>query len=145
MPPVRRFLALPRARRLLLLRTAALLLTVRLALWILPFRTVRRLLLRHGAGRPKAPPASVADIVWSVRVARRVVPRATCLPQALTAKTLLARSGHAADLRIGVARDRSGDLEAHAWVETGGTVIVGYLYDLARFAPLPALPGELVE
>jgi hypothetical protein len=119
--------------------------TVRLALWTLPFRTVRRLLLRHGAMRRKGPPASVADIVWSVAVARRVVPRATCLPLALTAKTVLARHGHAADLRIGVSRDREGDLEAHAWVETGGSVVVGYLHDLTRFAPLPALPGEVVE
>jgi hypothetical protein len=58
---------------------------------------------------------------------------------------MLARNGHPAALRIGVAKDGDGTLEAHAWVETGGSVIVGHLRDLARFAPLPALPGEVVE
>ena len=65
-------------------------------------------------------------------------------PQALTAKTLLARAGQPAALRIGVAKKPDGHLEAHAWLESEGRIVVGHLRDLSRFSPLPPLPGELL-
>ena len=75
--------------------------------------------------------------------AARFVPDATCLPQALAAEAILRRRGHPADLRLGVSRGDDG-VEAHAWVESYGRVIVGD-GDLDRLEPLeasdPARPG----
>jgi hypothetical protein len=79
--------------------------------------------------------------VWGISLARRVVPHATCLPQALATEALLVRYGYPADLRIGVAKVAAGRLTAHAWVESRGRVMVGDLRDLSRYVPLPPLPG----
>jgi hypothetical protein len=51
------------------------------------------------------------------------VPGATCLPQALAARHLLKRAGYAAQLRIGVAKDKQALFQAHAWVEVDGAVV----------------------
>ncbi len=68
-----------------------------------------------------------------------LVPAATCLTQALTAQTVLSRRGHDSRLRIGVAKDTQGNLEAHAWVECDGTVVVGESEDMAGLAVMPPL------
>ena len=98
---------------------------------------------RAFAGSPDPTPGEVDRIGWAVRSAARFVPGATCLPQALAAEAILRRRGHPADLRLGVTRGDHG-VEAHAWVESYGRVIVGD-GDLDRFEPLeasdPARPG----
>jgi hypothetical protein len=112
---------------------------VRVGLTALPFSTLRRTLLGIGASPLlRRPPgaASADELAWAVRAAGRRVPRATCLVQALSLELLLARAGHDAELRIGVARDGDG-LTAHAWVESGGECLLGGSA-AARFAPLPA-------
>jgi hypothetical protein len=90
-----------------------------------------------GTGQP-----SVERIAWAVGAASRYVPTATCLSQALAAQVLLARHGHPASLRIGVARGAAGRLEAHAWIESRGRIVIGGTADLARYTPLPALDGR---
>jgi hypothetical protein len=116
-----------------------LLWTARLGLWLLPFRTLRRLLhsvtrdgLRH-AGQ-----SSPERIAWAVVAASRYVPQATCLTQALAAQVLLGREGHTACLRIGVARNEGSQFQAHAWVETQGKVVIGES-EVERYAPLMVL------
>ncbi|MGH9900718.1 MAG: lasso peptide biosynthesis B2 protein, partial [Pyrinomonadaceae bacterium] len=79
---------------------------------------------------------------WAVNTSARYVPGATCLPRALATKVLLARSGHRASLCFGVAKDAGGRLEAHAWVESQGRIVVGALKDLSRYTRLPPLEGE---
>jgi hypothetical protein len=45
-------------------------------------------------------------------------------------------------LRIGVARSEAGKIEAHAWVESMGKVIIGGTHvDLKRFTVLHAVEG----
>jgi len=92
---------------------------------------------------PIRPRGEVDRVGWAVLSAARFVPGATCLPQALAAEAILHRRGHPADLRLGVKRGNDG-VEAHAWVESYGRVIVGD-GDLDRFEPLeasdPARPG----
>ena len=80
----------------------------------------------------------VQRIAWAVRAASKGVPHATCLTQALAAQVLFARHAHAVDLRIGVAKGEAGGLEAHAWLEHGGRVVVGNVRDLGRYVPLSA-------
>jgi hypothetical protein len=70
------------------------------------------------------------------------VPGATCLSQALAAQTLFLRQGYPAELHIGVAKNETGQLEAHAWVESEGQVVIGDLQNLSRYTPLPSLEAE---
>jgi hypothetical protein len=64
-------------------------------------------------------------IAWAVPVAARFVPGATCLSQALAARTLLRLTGHPSTLTIGVRKGTAGELEAHAWVHSGAAPVVG--------------------
>lgn len=112
---------------------------LRLALWILPFRTFRRLLARiavpSNADASSSGP-SPDQIAWAVRVASRYVPAANCLPQALATYTLIKQGGYTASVRIGVTKGKNDQLEAHAWIESEGRVIIGGTDSLSRFKPL---------
>jgi hypothetical protein len=106
-----------------------------------------RLLARDMRGTTEAGEvnkALVKRVAWSVRVGARFVPSATCLTQALTTMVILGRFGQPASLRIGVAKDEKGKLQAHAWVESRGKIIVGRLPDLSRFSVLPSLEQEFL-
>lgn len=130
-----RRLALSPGEWRLLARAFSLTLLVRGSLWVVPFRVLRRLLLPRRS--PTPPTAPLDRIVWAVAASARRVPDATCLTQALVAETLLRRAGHDATLHLGVARPAQGaGLEAHAWVESGGAVVVGD-GELDRFTRLP--------
>jgi hypothetical protein len=138
--PVARFLALSRSDRRLLLRAALLLAAARLGVVLLRLERLRRLAgrVKESRARPGVPdPAYPARVGWAVTAAGRRL-GATCLAQALVAQHLLHRRGHAADLRIGFARRGGPGLEGHAWVESGGIVIVGQT-DLSRYTPLGRL------
>lgn len=106
--------------------TVATVAAVRLLLWTLPYARARALLGRP-SGLAPAPRGSapVPDAV-AARVARaaRVIPGATCLVQALAAEWLLARAGYRTTVRFGVAR-RGAGIEAHAWLEYDGRVLLG--------------------
>lgn len=140
------FRALPTADRVALVHAAVLVALAR-ALLLTPGLPVRRVVRTVGAVARRLPVPGArptpARVGWAVDVAGGVLPAgATCLPRALAARSLLARYGYAATVRIGVARDGTeGDtgagLAAHAWVEREGTVLVGHLPDLDRFVPLP--------
>ena len=112
----------------------------RLGLWVVPFRALQRAAERLGrplSGSVDPPPGEADRIGWAVGSAARFVPRASCLTQALAAKTLLARRGHPAEVRLGVARDERGRFLAHAWVECYGRIVVGE-HERVRFTQLTA-------
>jgi transglutaminase superfamily protein len=140
-----RFVRLPAADRRILLKAAALLWAVRIGLWILPFQRLRDMLSKKTpnavVGSPTGP-ARAARIAHCVKLMSRFVPAATCLTQSLVTVKMLEDAGLPACLRIGVARSRSGKLEAHAWVESKGRVIIGGTHvDLKRFTVLHAVEG----
>ncbi len=140
-----KFLSLPGADRRLIVTTALLVFSVRLALWLLPFRLLHQAVTRM-AGTPapgkRADEQMLARIAWAVTAVSRLVPLATCLTQALAVQVLLGRRGYPANLRLGVARDKAGRFQAHAWVESEGRVVIGgSAAYLQLYAPLPALEG----
>jgi hypothetical protein len=138
--PLRQFLRLPARDRSLLARSFFLVGVARLTLWELPFSVARRMLARRP--RRSTAQAPIEKIGWAISVAKRFVPRGDCLPQALAAESLLMRDGYPVELRIGVVKRAHGRLEAHAWVESGGRLVVGDLTQgLSTYAPLPPLPG----
>lgn len=141
---MRRFLRLSPWERRLLLRSALLLGGIRLGLSLLSFERLQGLLsrLRQPGAAPRPDPHSLERITWAVEAASRWVPAATCLTRALAAQVLFSQHHCPTELRIGVARNRAGALEAHAWLEAGqGKVVIGDSGDLGRYTLLPSL-GE---
>jgi Transglutaminase-like superfamily len=138
------FLRLTPTDRRLLIQSVLWVASIRLGLSLLPFRLLRQLLARV-AQRATPPsdgdPASIPKVAWAVRTASRYVPAATCLTQALAAQVLLERRGLPARLHIGIAKDPSGKLLAHAWLESGGRIVVGGR-GRRRYTPLLVLEGE---
>jgi hypothetical protein len=71
--------------------------------------------------------AALEGVVRAVRQAAAIVPWGrTCLTEALTAAVLLRRAGCETNLRYGVAAGGAGVLDAHAWLEYRGAVILGH-------------------
>src|ERR1700687_1654448 len=124
--PIRQFTELPAIERKLLLRAFVLVAPVRLALWTIPFRFARRVVLSSTVVlSPALPIIPVRRMSWAIQAAARRIPGASCLTQALALHRLLARAGHSADLRIGVAKDASSGFASHAWLEHEGEILIG--------------------
>lgn len=140
---VRKFARLAPRDRAVLTRTVVTLGLSRLVTWILPFPLGRRLLVgKRRAGRTTI---SGDQVTWAMHHAQRIIPRATCLPQAIAAEALLTRGGLPAHLQIGVKKTSDGKLTAHAWVESNGRIVVGNLRDLGDYTRLPTLPPAWPE
>ena len=131
-----KFFKLPGRDRWLLVRALLLVALVRLGLWVLPFNRVQRLTERLRKRGTRRVPISTDRIIWAVRTSSRSIPGASCLTQALATEVMLSRQGTPSQIRIGVAKNEDGKLEAHAWVESRGEVLIGGLPDLARYTPL---------
>lgn len=142
---IRKFLGLTRTDRHLLIKAALLVGAVRLGLWVLPFRVLRRLVeVRDGKIFELQNSTTRMDrIIWAVKLASQYIPAATCLTQAFASEALLTRNGYPAVLRIGVVKTDEGQLEAHAWVECNGAVVIGNLRDLARYNALPTFQNQV--
>ena len=144
---ISKFLQLTGPERRLLLQAWPMVCAVRLMLWLLPFRLLREMLTKFSYGTEadvKTERVTVECVAWAVTVTSRYVPVATCLTQALVTKLMLGRFGHQAIVRIGVARSDTGELQAHAWVESGGKIVIGGSESsLQRYKPLAAANGDL--
>jgi hypothetical protein len=119
----------------ILLRAGIVVLVFRIGLSLLRYRKISRWI-------PPVAAKSVSDeeltvIMWSVHHAARVIPRATCLTQALAAQYLSARAGRATSIRIGVAPEAGRRLRAHAWLVDGNRVLIGgHTEQLSDFTPM---------
>ncbi len=137
MAALRKWRALAPTERWLLLQALVLVAVFRAALLLVSFQRLRRLAERR-AGNAAPPPEALARTGWAIAVAADLVRGSTCLPQALAAQALLGWQGCASSLHIGVARGLGGRIEAHAWVESNGTIVVGGTPEsLARYSQLP--------
>lgn len=138
LPKLQTFARMDGAQRLLVVEAMLMLALARLILHAVHFRHIAPWLAR-------APEMDICDATHVARVreaveiaARNIPWNAACLPQAIAAKILLARRGHGASFHLGADYDGRGRLIAHAWLEAGGTVIVGAkgvvgMTPLARF------------
>ncbi len=96
------------------------------------------------AGRPprRSEPdaADRAAVVRAIDGVSRRLPGMTCLTQALAARAMLTRRGIPARLRIGVrpGASLSSPLDAHAWIESDGRLLVGDRPNLDAYLPLAA-------
>jgi hypothetical protein len=84
----------------------------------------------------RSPARGPAEVAAAVLEASRLLPgTSSCLAQALAARTLLRRQGLPCEIRIGVNRTSHGGIEAHAWIESEGQVILGVAEP--KYAPFP--------
>lgn len=151
MKQLRKLLQLAPHHRLLLIQAALVLTLIRLGLWLLPFQVLCRLLAKfsvsshassHASGHASVSSIAVEQVVWAVEVVSRYAfGGVKCLARALTVRVLLAQQSDVTQLRIGVLKNVEGKLEAHAWVEHQGRVVIGGLQNLSDFTTLPALDG----
>jgi transglutaminase superfamily protein len=111
---------------------------VRISLWLLPWRGfAKSMTIAHNV---TPLPPTPERLEWSVKMASRAVPYATCLTQALALHRLLARHGHCSVIQVGV-RNVDGRFLAHAWVEHEGRMFLGTSENIAcysRFFTWPA-------
>ena len=130
---------------------------VRLGLWRLPFQRLWQRI--HNSTQPRwvsavlVSPPTLSDMIWALDAASWYTPKqARCLSRAFTLYLLMRWFGYAPTLQIGVAKPEASDtspqpqkrasspqIEAHAWIEYEGEVIVGQVTNLARFVPLPSI------
>jgi hypothetical protein len=117
----------------------AWLLVARVALRLLSYNTVRRLVQHVPSTRRRRGLMTPVECEAALRRAATVVPGATCLARAVAAAYLLRRSRHASVLTIGVGFAQPApsrrDFQAHAWLESEGTVVVG-AQERAGYEPL---------
>jgi hypothetical protein len=135
----RRFSALEKPERRGVLEATALTLVVWSGLRLFRYSALRRGLraYAHTTRHRTSHAASRFRVLRAVnRVAGRLPAANNCLVLALVADTMLQRRGQASEIRIGVRRSASRRVQAHAWVECDGAVVVGALDDLAEYAPL---------
>jgi transglutaminase superfamily protein len=122
----RKFLRLEPSQQRLHLRAALLLGWLSVALRFSTRLAVPKCLLLRPAGpRPRKTATPPDTIARAITRAARHIPGATCLVQAITLCRLLDREGYDSVLRVGVQPPSAGRLEAHAWVECEGEIILG--------------------
>jgi hypothetical protein len=142
MHQVQVFLHLTGQERLLVMEALVVVIAIRLGLWLLPFQKLRALVAEMGK-RPTSTrrrhALPVDRVAWAVRAVSPFVPRASCLTQALAGQVLLDRRGYLTRLRIGVTKRSQEGLEAHAWLECQGQVVLGDHGFLAMYASFPSL------
>jgi hypothetical protein len=132
-----RWARLPREERILLVESAACLAAARFRLMRNPSAPIGRTTphlrtLRSARYSVEAVSAAID------RAAARLPFDTSCLVRALAARALLARSGLATELVIGVAANPSSKPLFHAWLMAEDTMVTGQRADLARFRPLLA-------
>ena len=134
-----KFLDLSNSDRLVLIKTFLLLGLVRLGLWLLPYSRLQKILTKISDHRPPKNQTVIESdkIVRAVNISSRYTPGgAKCLARALTTQVLMKQQGYSPRLLIGVAKGEQEQLEAHAWIEYQGEVVMGYLHNLSRYVPL---------
>lgn len=141
----RKFLLLSGSERGLLIKAVLLLAAIKLGLWLLPFETLLRFLVGISGSPIDAPSGTseartfASEVVWAIETASEYTPGSkTCLVRALAAQVLLARWGYPALLHIGVLKGEGGQLQAHAWLESEGEVLIGG-EEAGSFTPLTTL------
>lgn len=127
---LRKMLRLSWTDRRLLLEATFWLALVRLVLLTVPFRRIAPLLgilqNESAAAVPAGAAQNASRIGWSVRtMARRTPWESACLTQAISAKAMLRRRHIHSTLYLGLAKNQSQAMKAHAWLRCGAAILTG--------------------
>jgi Transglutaminase-like superfamily len=124
----------------LVIEAAFLVVCVWAGVRLLRYPRLQRVLDRYArsrAARSAAAPSTIGGVRWALAAVSRYFTPATCLVSALAASTMLRRRGVPSQFRIGVRVTPASvtRLQAHAWVEVNGHVVVGAIDGLSEFSP----------
>ena len=117
------------------LRALGWLFAVRLALALAGYEAVRDAVRRLGPRRSTGTAMTASECGRAFSRACRVLPRTSCLARSLAAESVLRRDGLPAALTLGVRFDEGRQLRAHAWVDSGSTLVTPAA-DEGTYAPL---------
>ena len=133
----------PWRRQRLVLEAALVLARMKTLLTFVPYARWQHLVeVSSGGEAGSLARDELEDVLWAVDRVGRTAPRQLhCLPRALAARQMLQRRGARPALCIGVMRSTEGQLQAHAWLEVDGVVVLGALPDLDRFQRLQRWPS----
>jgi hypothetical protein len=120
---VARWGRLIRRHYLLLAKAWGLLVVIRITLTARSYRPVLARIKRTGVRDGPGVPLPI--LAWAVELMAPLVPRASCLTQALALRYLAAREGEECTIRIGVRQKPGEAFDAHAWVLAGDAVMIG--------------------
>lgn len=126
-----KFLSLSFSNRLLVLETIILLGLARLAVVTLPFRWISCVLGQKVEDSVENEELSVPSLIvrrieWVLRRTSLYTPwRSNCLARAIAGRFMLRRRSITSTLYFGVAKDETGEFEAHAWLSSGGKIVTG--------------------
>lgn len=124
-----------------LLKAIRLLARARLEHRLKPIKTVLQRFEPAGSSAD-ATAAEVEIAAWAINAAAARVPwRSDCLLQAMAGSMWLDAIDRNYRLNIGVRKNAANELEAHAWLTSGGLVVTGHLPDLDAFSPIPLESG----
>ncbi len=104
------------------LHAGLVVLVFRIGLFIFPYRKLKNWV--PAASGAKGSELQLWLAMWAVDHTARLIPKATCLTQALAAQYLCARGGRETHIRIGVIRDGT-SMRAHAWLVEDERVLIG--------------------
>ncbi len=120
------FIKLSSQDKMLALKSIFWVIIIRFMLWVYPFPSVQKKVqkITNNPSKNDLKYVPVKRIRLMIVLASSYVPRATCLVQALAGYILFSKYGYRTQIKIGVLND-DGQFEAHAWVEHGGSVVLG--------------------
>ncbi len=138
MNKIRIFFSSGAHERGMVVRTLFWLWFFRLRNLVLPYRLTKKWMSEEIAIDPSAEMKNdvvIKEVASSVNRCKRYVPGATCLTQALAARAVMRHYGQASNIRLGVAKSDA-SIEAHAWVEVEGRIVLGRQPNNARYTVL---------
>ncbi len=127
---MKRYLKLSFTMKLAVILVFVLLGITRLAIIVIPFKHLSKLLGRKNESTESEEKHErlirAAKIGWIVETMSKFTPwESKCLVKAITAQLLLRVIGVSSTLYLGVAKDDSNQLIAHAWLRCGQLILTG--------------------
>lgn len=123
----RKFLVISRAKKLLILEAFLLLGIARLAIITLPFKKIASYLGNLDQEIDWTEETDLLkEVAWAVNGVARFTPwKSNCLARAAAVAIILRRRGISYSIYLGVARDETNNLTAHAWLRSGQLYLTG--------------------
>ena len=136
---LRRIAALTPRELALLIEAVVVLVRIRIALCVCSWPQLVSLTAAvQTAPRPRL---NAAQLAWAIRSGSRVVPKATCLTQALALHHVLSTHGYRSMVHVGIAKHH-GVIDSHAWVEGPDGMLLGSTEHVGRYSRLFSWPSS---
>lgn len=126
----------------LLVITFILLNLIRFGLFILPFYQLLKVLdlTSNFLSKLVTQQIKISQILHSVHTSNYYVfGNSKCLAKGLVTQILMEANGYSPKLKIGVAKENDGKLQAHAWVECNGKIVIGGLPNLSVYKSITSI------